>query len=136
MIVPGGLGRQRNILPWVIPLSLLGAWGRNQVRKRILGELPSEMTEGQRRFSAMHDAISKGFQPRYVTLPIFGDEQLASLDMPVMLVVAGRDVMLDPVAMKRRAEEHIPHLTLRYLPDARHYPGSQADAVSAFLSAP
>jgi hypothetical protein len=53
--------------------------------------------------------------------------------MPVMAVVTGRDVMLDPSPMKHRLEAHVPHLSLRYLPAARHYPGSQAVPALAFL---
>lgn len=134
LIVPGGVGRQRNVLLWAVPLSLLGKWGRQKVAERIFGRGPSEVTDSMRRLADLFSLISREFRPRYVKLPIFTDEQLAGLSMPVMAVIAGRDVVLASASMKRRLEEHVSNLTMYYLPDARHYPGSQAERVLEFLT--
>ena len=133
VIVPGGVGPQRNILYWAVPLSLLGRWGRSRVHHLLLGPPPAETTDTIRRFSELWEAISQQFRPRYDKLPIFSDAQLTGLPMPVMAVVAGKDVMLAPGPMRRRLEAHVPDLEMHYLPDARHYPGSQAERVLEFL---
>lgn len=134
LIVPGGVGPHRNVLGWAVPLSLLGKWGRKKLRERILGPLPTELTDTMRRFMELSDLISREFRPRYDKLPIFTDDQLAGLSMPVMAVVDGRDVMLASVPMKRRLEAHVRNLTMHYLPEARHFPGSQAKCVLEFLT--
>jgi pimeloyl-ACP methyl ester carboxylesterase len=134
LVVPGGVGPQHNVLPWAVPLSLLGKWGRKKVRERILGPRPAELTDTMRRFAELSDHISREFRPRYVKLPIFTDDQLAGLSMPVMAVVAGRDVMLASAPMKRRLELHVRNLTMHYLPEAHHFPGSQAERVLEFLT--
>ena len=85
-------------------------------------------------FGELADLIAREFRPRYDKLPIFTDDQLAGLSMPVMAVVAGRDVMLAPAPMKRRLEKHVRHLTMHYLPEARHFPGSQAERALEFLT--
>jgi pimeloyl-ACP methyl ester carboxylesterase len=69
LIVPGGIGPQRNVLYWSVPLLLLGKWGRKKVAERILGPAPAHVTD-----------------------------------------------------------------TMHYLPDARHYPGSQAERVLEFVA--
>lgn len=134
LIVPGGVGPQRNVLYWAVPLSLLGKWGRRKVAERVFGPLPVEVTDTMRRFSELYDLISREFRPRYVKLPIFTDDQLAGLSMPVMAVVAGRDVILASAPMKRRLEKHVRNLTMHYLPEARHFPGSQAERALEFLT--
>lgn len=134
LIVPGGVGPHRNVLLWAVPLSLLGKWGRKKVHERIFGPPPAEVTDTMRRFGELFDLISREFRPRYDKLPIFTDDQLAGLHMPVMAVVAGRDVMLAPAPMKRRLEEHVRNLTMHYLPEARHFPGSQAERALEFLT--
>ena len=134
LIVPGGIGKQKNVLLWAVPLSLMGDWGKNKVRELILGEPPAEMTENMRRVGELSGLISATFRPRTDQLPIFSDSDLQQLAMPVLSVVAGRDVMLDSVAMQRRLEENVANLKMLYLPEARHFPGSQADAMLEFLT--
>ena len=108
LIVPGGIGKQKNILPWALPMMLLGKWGQRKVAERILGP----------------------------ELPRVSDAQLQAIDIPVMAVVAGRDVMLDPHTMRQRLERNVPDLRLHFLPEARHFPGDQSERIACFLDAP
>ncbi len=133
VIVPGGVGPQRNILIWALPLMVLGPWGRRKVSERLLGPEPEITTPLERRFGDMIKRIGRSCIPRYDRLPVFSDEALAAIDVPVMAVVAGRDVILAPGPMRERLEAHVPDLRMRYLPEARHYPGNQALAVLEFL---
>ncbi|MEQ8859221.1 MAG: alpha/beta fold hydrolase [Pseudomonadales bacterium] len=135
LIAPGGVGPQRNVLLWALPLSLLGPWGRRKVRERIVGATPSDAThtEGERRFGELYTLMARHFRPRYDRLPVFPDAALADLSMPVLAVVAGRDVMLAPGPMRQRLEDNVPDLEMHFLPDARHFPGSQADRLLDFL---
>ena len=134
-IVPGGVGPQRPILLWALPLSLLGRWGRQKMRERIMGKAPpdSELTDAQRRFSELYALLGRHFRPRYDRLPVFTDAELAALAMPVLAIVAGRDVMLASGPMKQRLEANVRDLEMLYLPDAPHYPGSQVASILKFL---
>ncbi len=133
LIVPGGVGPQRNVLLWALPLFLLGPWGRSLARRRIVGPPPAQASEAERRFGELHALISRVFKPRYEHLPIFTDTDLESLTMPVLAVVAGRDVMLAPGPMKQRLEDHVADLEMHFLPEARHFPGLQTERVGDFL---
>ena len=134
-IVPGGVGPQRPVLLWALPLSLLGRWGRQKLRERIMGKAPrdDELTDTQRRFAELYALMGRHFRPRYDRLPIFSDTDLGGLDMPVLAIVAGRDVMLAPGPMKQRLEDNVRDLEMVYLPDAPHYPGSQVARILEFL---
>ena len=105
------------------------------MRERIMGKAPpdSELTDPQRRFSELYALLGRHFRPRYDRLPVFPDADLAGLAMPVLAIVAGRDVMLAPGPMKRRLEANVPDLEMLYLPDAPHYPGSQVARIREFL---
>ncbi|MCP5356691.1 MAG: alpha/beta hydrolase [Pseudomonadales bacterium] len=131
---PGGIGVQRSILWWVLPLSLLGRWGKNKVRERLVGTPPAQTSEAASRLGALLALIPKHFRPRLEKLPLFTDEQLAQLQMPVLLIVGGKDRMLDAEQIRRRAHAHIPHLILRYLPDGLHFLGDQTPAIGEFLT--
>lgn len=133
LISPGGVGAQRNILYWVVPLSLMGQWGKNKVRELMIGKPPQQITPTMAKFGELSALISRYFRPRLEALPIFSDQQLASLNMPVMAVVAGKDLMLDAWVIKQRLENNVSNLELRYLSEARHFPGSQAEPIKNFL---
>lgn len=138
LIVPSGVGAQRNFLLWAAPLSLFGSWGRNKILAWVVGpaqadeDTPDEVKE---LFSAHMAQINAHFRPRVEKLPIFTDRQLRDLGMPVMAVVAGKDVILDAHSMKKRLEENVSNLTLRYLPAAHHFPGDQSQPILEFLLA-
>jgi len=138
LIVPSGVGAQKNFLLWALPLSLCGSWGRNKILERVVG--PDQVNEDttdeiKELFSAHMTQINTHFRPRVEKLPIFADQQLRGLEMPVMAVVAGKDVILDGRSMKKRFEENVSNLTLRYLPDAYHFPGDQSEPILEFLLA-
>ena len=136
LIVPGGIGKQKNILPWALPMMLLGKWGQRKVAERILGPEPADVDTLTREFLDLQALIARHFRPRRVVLPRVSDAQLQAIDIPVMAVVAGRDVMLDPHTMRQRLERNVPDLRLHFLPEARHFPGDQSERIACFLDAP
>ena len=77
--------------------------------------------------------IHKNFRSRMVKLPIFSDDALRRLTMPVMAIVGGKDVLLDSAETKRRLEQNVPHAEIRYFPDAGHFIPAQRDAILEFL---
>ena len=57
--------------------------------------------------------IHENFRPRIVKLPMFSDEALQRLTMPVVAILGGKDVLLDSAGTKRRLERNL---------SARRYP--------------
>jgi pimeloyl-ACP methyl ester carboxylesterase len=130
---PGGVGRHKNILLWALPLLLLGPWGRRKMLERIGGRQTSPMPPGASALVEMTNQIFTHFSPRTAMLPQVGDAALQRLTMPVLAILGGKDVFIDSEGAKRRLEQNVPHLTMRYLPDGYHFIPGQTDAVFQFL---
>lgn len=133
LVSPGGVGRQRSILWWVIPLSLMGDWGKAKVRELMVGNQTGSKSELANKLAEFLAVIPQHFNPRLEKLPIFSDQQLADISVPVMAVVGGKDMMLDSSVMGARLETNIQNLTLDFLPEARHFPGDRSDQIRDFL---
>jgi pimeloyl-ACP methyl ester carboxylesterase len=134
LLCPGGVGRQKiGILLKVIPLRMCGGWGARRAREMILGRSPSNVSPAIQKFIDFLSLIHENFVPRMVKLPIFSDDELRRLTMPVLAILGGKDVLLDSAATKRRLERNLPHAEIRYLPDAGHLIPRQTAPVLEFL---
>jgi pimeloyl-ACP methyl ester carboxylesterase len=133
-VCPGGVGRQKiGVVFKTIFLRVLGAWGRRKAGELVLGRAPGNPSPAVQYFMKFVALIHKNFRPRMVKLPIFSDEALQLLTMPVMAIVGGKDVLIDSAETKQRLERNVPHAMIRYLPEAGHFIPRQTDAVSEFL---
>lgn len=133
---PGGVGRNRNILLWAIPLLLLGPWGRRKMLERIGGRPAMSPSPAESDLLDLTATIFMHFNPRTATLPQVSDEALRRLTMPVLAILGGKDVFIDASETKRRLEQNVRHLTMRYLPAAPHFIPGQTEAVLQFLLEP
>lgn len=129
---PGGVGRQKvAFLLGAMLLLLLGSRGRNYALSLALGAnretTPSEVTHYM-------GAIFKEFRPRRERLPIFSDQRLKRLTMPVLLIVGGRDAILDSKGTLKRMTRCVPNLTAKYLPDVGHLIMGQTQTIFDFLT--
>ncbi|MDV3127430.1 alpha/beta hydrolase [Mycobacterium sp. 21AC1] len=87
--------------------------------------------------AALISAGSKDFVLRTPMPKLFTDEQLRSLDVPVLALIAGRSVMLDPARAVARARELLPRGQVELWPDASHaingeYPDKIAQRAARF----
>jgi len=131
---PAGVGRQNfGIVLKTVPLLLLGARGRRKAAEIVLGKAPENPTPAMQYFLEFFALIHKNFRRRIVRLPVFSDQALARLTMPVLAIVGGRDVLIDSGETKRRLEQNAPRATVRYLPEAGHLIRGQAAAILEFL---
>ena len=135
LVSPGGVGKQKSILWWVIPLSLMGERGKAKVRELMVGNQSATHSELGLKLAEFLAEIPRHFNPRLDKLPLFSDEQLSGIEAPVMAVVGGKDMMLDARMMRDRLASNIADLTLDFLPDARHFPGDRSGPIKAFLKA-
>lgn len=87
------------------------------------------------------DMIEAGMQGYSLKLPQptrFTDEQLATLDVPVLAIIAGRSVMHDAQEAVSTAERTLPDGSVRLYPDASHavngeYPERLRDDIADFV---
>jgi pimeloyl-ACP methyl ester carboxylesterase len=87
---PGGVGRQKiGIALKIIPLRLLGRWGKHKAREMVLGRAPAGLSPGAQCFMEFLSLIYENFRPRWVKMPVFSDEYLRRLTMPVLAILGG-----------------------------------------------
>ena len=87
-LCPGGVGRQKlGIVFLSIALRMCGAWGRRKLLERILGRSPADPPPGVKVFASFLSLIHRHFRPRMVKLPVFSDDALRRLSMPVLAIV-------------------------------------------------
>jgi hypothetical protein len=51
----------------------------------------------------------------------------------VMAILGGKDVLLNSAETKLRLERNVPHVEIRYIPEAGHFIRNQTHAVLDFL---
>lgn len=134
LLAPGGVGRHKNVLLWALPLLMLGPWGRRRVMRRIGGATPgADAPPAARAFAEFAKLIFTHFRPRTERLPRFDANALAKLDMPVLVILAGRDVFIDSAGTRDRFERHVRNATILYLPEAGHALTGHAETIEEFL---
>jgi pimeloyl-ACP methyl ester carboxylesterase len=134
LLCPGGVGRQKwGVLIAALLLKPFGRWGlRTTMRLAAGGALPAAIPHAQE-FADYLMLIHTHFRPRRARLPTFDDAALGRLRMPVLVIVGGRDRMLDSFGTRRRLERAVPHATVRLLPQAGHVLLGQSGVVHDFL---
>ena len=136
LLCPGGVGHYKNVLPWVLPLMLLGPWGRRRIMARMGGgPPPRDIPEPVRAFGEFMGQIQASFRPRTERLPRFDDAALGRLSMPVLAILGGRDVMIDSAGTRERLEARVPRAEVVWLPKAGHILIGHAETIQRFLVA-
>jgi pimeloyl-ACP methyl ester carboxylesterase len=121
LLAPGGVGRQRpSFLFRVLPLLLLGAWGRRRalaITSGAAGADPSGARSGYLDFLAL---VQQEFRRRMGPLPIFPDAALVRLGMPVLALLGARDVILDSAETRRRLLAGAARAEVEWIADGSH----------------
>jgi pimeloyl-ACP methyl ester carboxylesterase len=104
LVAPGGIAPQRaSLLVKMLPLLLLGRWGREPLKRVFLGaqRLPKELDDWM-------NLVMQSFVPRTGKEYLFSDEELRRLTMPVLLITGERDAVRDTPRMARRLRSLVP----------------------------
>ena len=133
LICPAGIGRQKNFVLRAAPLFLLGPWGARKAREMVFGPAPRELPPAVQPLVALMNLIGRSVTPRVVKIPRISDAALASLDLPIVAIVGGRDVLIDSAQTRDRLERWAPRARVIFLPQARHFIPGQTATVLAFL---
>lgn len=131
LMSPSGVGTVNKLLLLKAGvLLMLGPWGLRRSLRLVAGNaaVPREM-------SGFLSLVFRHFRPRMETLPLRTDQELASLTMPVQLILGGNDALIRSKETRERMERHVPHLHLTYLEHEGHILPRQTTAIADFLSA-
>ncbi len=131
LLAPGGIVPDRaSFLPKAIAFMMLGKWGIRRMVNALFGDqaVPDGVTD-------IVVQITDQFKPRIGVLPIFTDDELRRLTMPVLLLGGTKDIIRDMSKIEARLHGLLPHLTVTIIPGAGHALLHTTDHVMAFLAA-
>lgn len=130
LLCPAGIGRQATwSLLGVFLVQRFGAAGRRRSAELITGLRHREHTEVLAEISL----VFENFRPRTDQYPVFSDDDLARLMMPVLAILGERDRVFDPVGTRRRLAAQLPDVRTHVEPGAGHALLGQAERTVGFL---
>ncbi|MBO6635445.1 alpha/beta hydrolase [Parvibaculum sp.] len=133
LISPAGIGRQKNFLLKVLPLMLLGSWGKRRMWELVFGPAQKAPPPEMQALAALMEAIGEAEKPRVLRIPALSDAELAALDMPLIAIVGGRDVLLDSRDTRARLERHAPNAEVSFIEEGYHFLPDTGPRVTGFL---
>lgn len=132
LLCPGGVGRQKfGALLRALFYKPFGQWGMRRSLKAVAGVDARAMPEVAEYLAL----VFTHFLPRRDRLPVFTDDALRTLTMPVLVIVGAHDAMLDSHDTARRMHDTVPHATVVMLPDVAHSIVGQTRRILDFLRA-
>lgn len=130
LISASGIGPQRiSFIFKAIPSLLLG----RPVTEKSLGNLSAGQKIDPTAIEFL-GLIFKNYSPYTGMLPIFSDEELKRLKMPVMLTVGEKDVMLDSRKSANRLAALLPEAKINLIPETGHFIFGQEKRNAEFLT--
>jgi pimeloyl-ACP methyl ester carboxylesterase len=99
----------------------------------VFGPAPKSIPDAARPLVELMTLVGRSVRPRVEKLPVFSDAALESLDMPILAILGGKDVLLDSEESRRRLTGHAPRADVVFLPEARHAIFGQTQAIHEFL---
>jgi pimeloyl-ACP methyl ester carboxylesterase len=87
-----------------------------------------------RMFGKFFELIHKTTKPRTERLPVFSDEALKRLTMPVLAIVGAKDALLDSGDTQRRIESLLRRGKVKYLDEVGHLILGQSPTIADFLN--
>ena len=130
LLCPAGIGTQKKSFIFkFLFYSLFGEKGIDKLYYKINGDkpIPEIMLNYQK-------LISKHFNFRKVTIPIFSDNELRKLTMPVALFVGGKDVMLHSEKTANRLGSLLNHAEINFIQEEGHSIVNQGNEIRKFLN--
>ncbi len=133
LLCPAGIGRQKSFFLKALPLLLLGPWGKAKVRAMVMGPPPKAIADRARPLMDLVSSIHSKVRPRSIRIPLVSDADLGSLKMPVLIIIGGRDALINSNGTRRRVESIMPNAQLHYLEQAFHHLPNQRETIFNFL---
>ncbi|MCI0398469.1 MAG: alpha/beta hydrolase [Chloroflexi bacterium] len=131
LLAPGGIVPARvSFIVIAIPLSLLGRWGARRLIRWLYGRQPIPVGVEE-----ITTPIISHFKARLGVLPLFSDEELRRLVMPLFLLGGAQDAISDLEAVAARMRKLAPHMVVKILPNAGHVLLNTTGPILSFLAA-
>ena len=89
-------------------------------------ELPAEA-------NAFMALVGRHFRPLIEPVPVFGDDELRRLTLPIQLWTGARDLLVDAASSARRLQQLLPHADVHLLAERGHVIVDQGEAILRFL---
>jgi pimeloyl-ACP methyl ester carboxylesterase len=132
LLAPGGVTTARaSFILRAVLLSNFGRRGGEAINRIVLGRHPMHKDA-----VAFMDAIMAHTNPRIGALPLFTDEELKRLTMPILLLAGAQDALYPSAGTVARMRSLVPRLTATLLPEAGHVLVNLASEIMPFLTAP
>lgn len=129
LLCPGGVAPEKQFFFLkALPYLFLGEWGSGKIFRLLNAGQPLDRETV--RFSHL---INSNFHPRLHGGPLFLDQELTRLNMPVLLIAGAQDTLLDTESTRRRLQNLLPCFTEDILPSAGHILVNLADRVMLLL---
>ncbi|WP_144638337.1 alpha/beta fold hydrolase [Bordetella genomosp. 13] len=133
LMCPSGIGRQKNLLLKILPLLLLGSWGRRRIWERVFGPAPKVVPQEMQPLVELMKSIGRAAKPRVMRIPRLTDARLGELGMPILAILGGRDVLLDSRDTRDRLQRAVPCAEIQFIEAGYHFLPGQAPRVMDFL---
>ncbi|HBP4595680.1 TPA: alpha/beta hydrolase [Pseudomonas aeruginosa] len=133
LMCPSGIGRQKNLLLKILPLLLLGSWGKRRIWKLVFGPAPKVLPQEMQPLAELMKSVGLAAKPRVIRIPQLTDAQLRELGMPILTIIGERDVLLDSRDTRDRLQRTVPHAEIRFIEAGYHFLPDQAPHVMDFL---
>ena len=130
LLSPSGVGRQRYLALLTLGvLKMCGTWGLRRSLRIVSGRAdnpPGPVTDALL-------VVFRHFRPRMERIPLRSDVELASLSIPVQVIVGADDVLLRSSETRERIERCVSHARITFLDNVGHILPPQTTAVAEFL---
>lgn len=129
LLCPAGIGPQRKSFALkALFYSILGDKGIDKLYCKVNGDKP--MPEIMLNYQKL---IGRHFNFRKEIIPLFSDDELRKLTMPIVLFVGAKDIMFYSDKTANRLKSIINHANINLIEDEGHSLVNQGDDIRAFL---
>ena len=131
LLCPGGITRDKlSFVFRAVSASFMGRRGVERIIRSLFGDLPAPPEA----YEITHLMMAH-FKSRVGVLPIFTDEELRRLEMPLLLLVGERDALRPSAKIMARMQGLLPHLVAVMIPKAGHVLLNTTAHIMPFLAA-
>jgi pimeloyl-ACP methyl ester carboxylesterase len=113
---------------WILVTSLFGKWGFNNLNKMVYGNLHIDKDALQ--FARL---VRDHYRPRTDVLPLFADEDLRKIDLPVLFIGGEKDCFYHTAHTSAKLKATVRDCTTLQLPGIGHVLVNQASVILRFV---
>ena len=135
LLCPGGLAHEKASFLWkAIFFSLLGKWGQLQTLKLVGGANISSSSSSELGEDLAFSSLTfKYFKPRTAKMPLFSDQSLYQLTMPILMLFGDSDQLIPASKSINRLKQFARQAKIELLTDTGHLIVNQANRILKFL---